>query len=92
MKTRRRTEITIETHEALVIHRRQRTFRGWCAECASETEMVSPEEAAMLVNRSQREIFQGIETAGIHCKENQAGKIFICLASLDRRNFAEEGQ
>lgn len=62
MKTKRRTEITIETHEALTVARRQHTFRAWCPKCKMTTDMSSPETAASLRSCSQREIFLGIET------------------------------
>ena len=40
MEVRKRTEITVETNEVLMV-RRARVYRAWCPECGREVEMVS---------------------------------------------------
>lgn len=44
MEVRKRTEITVETNEVVVI-RRARLYRAWCAECGKEVEMLIAQDA-----------------------------------------------
>lgn len=44
MEVRKRTEITVETNEVVVI-RRARLYRAWCSECGKEVEMVIVQDA-----------------------------------------------
>jgi len=47
MEVRKRTEITVETNEVLMV-RRARVYRAWCMECGCEADMVSLLEARMI--------------------------------------------
>jgi hypothetical protein len=57
MDVRKRTEITIETDEVLVV-RRARVYRAWCGECAQEVDMVNMDDAHALVG-SRKGIAEG---------------------------------
>lgn len=53
MEVRKRTEITVETDEVLVV-RRARVYRAWCAECRREVDMVKMDDAQALAGRSKK--------------------------------------
>jgi hypothetical protein len=75
--------ITKETCEVFAI--RLNSYRSgltWCAQCAAEVEMLTPDEAAMLARTSVRSIFRRTELGQLHFSETPAGKLFICLHSL----------
>ena len=58
MEVRKRTEITVETDEVLVV-RRARVYRAWCAECGQEVDMVMMDDAHALVGRLRKGIVEG---------------------------------
>jgi hypothetical protein len=90
MKTkRRRTEITIETHQSLVVRSSRRLVGTQCAECAGHSWLVSPEEAAAFAGVKLRTIFHWVEANRIHFAETPAGLVLVCLNSLPRRDGAE---
>jgi hypothetical protein len=76
--------ITIETHRQMVMRQRGRSFLSWCETCGAQTRMVSPEEAAWLCGRSQRQLFRQIENGELHFTEASIGAVFLCLNSLSR--------
>ena len=78
----RRTEITIETSRRVIVRHRHSSRQGWCEECLSEVRMLTPEEAATLLNVSSRSIYRGIEAGSIHFSES-SGTMFVCAQSLD---------
>lgn len=82
MIKKRKTEITIDTHEVCLV-------RGWrqgaparCAECPDQPEMLTPEEAARLAGLSSRAIYRLVESGQIHSTETEVGSLFVCLAPL----------
>jgi hypothetical protein len=82
MKNRSKTEITVETRRILAIKRRSRPALEWCPECGGQSEMVTPDEAAILRRVSSRAIYVAIEAEELHFIETQSGLILICLRSL----------
>ena len=82
MKTKRRTEITIETRRVLLIRRPRGSERAWCPECAADLRMITPEEAAILTKVSSRTIFRWVEADRLHFSETPGGLLLICLESL----------
>ncbi len=82
MKTKRRTEITIETHQSLVVRSSRRLVGARCAECADHSWLVSPEEAAALAGVNLRTIFHWVEANHVHFAETPAGLVLVCLNSL----------
>ena len=83
MWKRRRTEITVETDEVFRIRRPGRKLRAWCAGCAAEAWMVTPDEAAVLSGVGTRTIYAFVEAGRLHFMETSGGLLlFVCLNSL----------
>jgi hypothetical protein len=80
-RIRKRTEITVETEEILVRHAPQITKR-WCAECAAEVSMATPEVASAIINDQASRITQGIQAGHVHCAETPDGRRVVCLKSF----------
>ena len=84
MKSRRRTETTIETYEVLAIRRSRGPAEVWCPECGELARMVEPEAAAQLAAISTRAIYGQIEAGRLHYEESKEGRLLICLKSVLR--------
>jgi hypothetical protein len=82
VRKKRRTEITVETHEVTVIREAAKPSLAWCAGCEGEARMISPEEAAAVALTSTRRIYQQVEAGALHFIETQAGALLICFDSL----------
>ena len=82
MKMMKRTEITIETHRVLVVHRPKSSFLAWCAACAKQSQMITPVEAAVLARVSTHTISRWIEAEQIHFTETADGQMLVCFNSL----------
>ncbi|HXI90925.1 MAG TPA: hypothetical protein VNO24_12985 [Blastocatellia bacterium] len=77
----RRTEITVETYEVLVISRHGSVSRSWCASCGQEVAAISLDDACnsgLSIEAIQREV----EAGRIHLVETSGGSSLICLNSL----------
>ncbi|HKP86131.1 MAG TPA: hypothetical protein VJZ26_08545 [Blastocatellia bacterium] len=86
----KRTEITIETDQVLVIRRRRKTLRTWCAACARKVVMVTADEAAAVAHVSLRTLYRWVESCTVHFTETQEGLLFVCLDSLYPRPHAAD--
>ena len=82
MKTRSKTEITVEMHRILTIRRGSRSRLAWCEECGEQARMVTADEAAILAGVSPRAVYQLIEARELHFTESHNRVVFICLNSL----------
>lgn len=80
MATKRRTEIIIETERIIVVP--SPTVLRWCNTCLLQVEMISPEQAAALVNVTPRTIYRWIEAQLLHFIEESNGRLLICRNSL----------
>ena len=80
--TKRRTEITIETHRVLRISKRNGFTDGWCEQCNDQVWMVTPEEAAALGGVPTRLIYQWIEARRLHLIE-RPDVLLVCFKSLE---------
>jgi excisionase family DNA binding protein len=78
----RKTVVTIETHQILVVRRTAQMQTPLCAACADEVGMLTPLEAAHLVGVSQRTVYHWVEDERIHFAETADGDLFVCLAPL----------
>jgi len=78
---RRRTEITIETSRRLIVRRISRGVTGWCDGCLRQVEMITPNEAAAVLNVSSRAIYRWIENGRLHFIECGT-ELFVCAESL----------
>jgi hypothetical protein len=81
MAARKRTEITVETDQVLVI-RRRRSIRAWCRECACEVDMVGLAEAEVLTGMSAKVLRDRAQARRWHLSESSDGTALVCLESL----------
>ncbi len=85
----KRTEINIDASEVWVIRNSVSALPSWCSACGGVVNMLSPEEAAVLVGVKVRTIYQFIEAEKIHYAETIEGGSLICVCSLlELRNQA----
>ncbi len=84
MAKKRRSETIIEMHEVLMIRRTAGRSLSWCAECAAEVGMLTPEEAAAIAGVSARSIYRRIEAGQLHFVETPDGRLLLCFRSLVR--------
>jgi excisionase family DNA binding protein len=83
VETRKRTIITSETHEVLIVRRPHASaIPLWCSDCAEQVEMLTPEEAAAVANVSTRKIYAWIESQRIHHLELPTEDVLICMRQL----------
>lgn len=80
MATKRRTEIIIETERIIVVP--SPTIPLWCNACSRQVEMVTPEQAAALVNVTPRTVYRWVEAQLLHFIEESDGRLLICRNSL----------
>ena len=86
MITKTHKVITIETHQQIWIRGRGKSFVAWCEACAMKTLMLTPEQAALIGNATERLIFRRIENGELHFIETDAGALFVCSNSLVNNN------
>ena len=79
--TKRRTEITVETHRVLRISGNNAAATNWCDECGEQVWMVSPEQAALLGDVPTRRIYRWVENGHLHSIERPEA-LLVCVNSL----------
>lgn len=90
MERKRRIEITLEREETFVVCKLATgAARSWCAGCAAEVEMLTPEEAALIAGVSARTIYRRIEADLLHFAETIDGLLLVCQKSLMDRLAAD---
>lgn len=77
-----RTEITIETHEVLVIRRRGSFPRTLCPDCGEQATMLTMDEATTVFSVSMRSLVRYVEAGDLHFVETPKGALFLCSESL----------
>ena len=82
MRSRRKTEITLETSRLVVIKKSPKVNPVWCEECKVERDMVTAEEAAAIACVSTRVIYRWIEQSKLHFLDNREGSLLVCCTSL----------
>jgi hypothetical protein len=82
MRTKKKTEITVETDQVLIIRQRRSGVRAWCDGCAQPVKLVTAEEAATVAGVSTRTIYRWVEAEKVHFTETPDGSLLICLNSL----------
>lgn len=80
MTTRRRTEIIIETERVIIVP--SPTAPLWCAACSLPVEMLTPQQAAALINVTPRTVYRWVEAQLLHFLEESDGQLLICRNSL----------
>ena len=76
------TRILIETEEVSVYQRRRVGIRGYCDACGREVTLISPSEAARLINESTAGIWFFMRSNRVHHSLDFKQEPRICLASL----------
>ena len=82
---RKRTEITIETDQVLII-RHRRSVRSWCQKCGREVDMVGLKEAEALTGMTQPLLVDGQAEQAWHWSQAEDGSPLVCLESLLKPN------
>lgn len=75
----KRTTITIETEELLILRTRG-TQRAWCAQCGAEVEMITP--GIPITSPLPGDMRPLLASAQLHQLEAADGSALLCLNSL----------
>jgi hypothetical protein len=65
---------------------------AWCRQCRHDTNLMPPEDAAIVTGVSAREIYRRLEIGGIHFTELSMGNLLICLNSVTELHENRHGQ
>ncbi len=79
--TKRRTEITIETHRRVHI-RASGPIEGWCGECAAQVPLLEASIVAQQMGIGSREVYRRVEAGVLHGVEIPGGRLLICMRSV----------
>ena len=79
----RRTEVTVETDEIMIIQSSQSQVVTPCPVCAEAIVMITPEQAAMMSCINVRSIYRCVEEGRLHHSETPEGLLLICPRSLE---------
>ncbi|MGE0130321.1 MAG: hypothetical protein AB7U82_19760 [Blastocatellales bacterium] len=82
---KKRTKITIETHQVQIIRRGKPSVQAWCPECSATVAMLTPEEAAALAQVTTRTIYHWVDAEELHFTETPEGMLLVCPDSLTNR-------
>jgi hypothetical protein len=82
LKHQKKTLITTETTETLIVRQLPRGARAWCKPCFAEVDMVAAELAARAVGVTARQVFRLIEAGRVHFIERPDGSSWVCLNTL----------
>src|SRR6266540_4656720 len=78
---KRKIQLTIETHQLLIISRAKGSTQGWYSECAGNGPLIKPEGGGSAGVRP-RTIYRRVEAGLVHFAESPEGWLLICLNSL----------
>ena len=81
---KRRTDVTFELEQIMVIRRRSGSVSGWCVCCEVEVVMLTPDEAATVTTATTRTLYRLVDAGMVHFTETHSGLILLCLPSLLR--------
>jgi len=85
---KKKTQVTIRTRQRLVVH----SLRVRCHQCGAEVPIITPENAAGVLQTTPREI-QGLLVKGeLHEVEEPSGATLICGNSLSTATESEPRQ
>lgn len=82
MATKRRTEIIVETERVIVVPQAPAPLHLWCQNCSMRVEMVTPEQAATLLQVTPRVVYRWVEAQLLHFIEEPDGRVLICRNAL----------
>ena len=87
VNTDTRTEITIETHEVIVIRHRGKIPKPSCVKCGAQAVLLTLDEATVLFKRTTRELCRLVEEGRVHFIETARGSLLVCPESLIQVNL-----
>ena len=82
MNRKRRTRMSLEMREVVVVRGSRRRNRVLCANCSDDAELMTIEEAVKMSRISARAIYRLIEAGEVHFAETAEGFTLICAATL----------
>jgi len=82
----KKTQITIETDQVLIIRRRQ-VGKAWCCACEARVDVVRTEQTRGLLQRTKATAEQA---RAVHFCDDSDGSALICLHSLLRSSQDDE--
>src|SRR5918995_524867 len=81
--SKKRTEIIIEFEEVIqAVAYQPRLNQAWCLDCGSDTQMITPEQAAAMTQVTVRAVNQRVEAGSVHFLETGDGRLWVCVNSL----------
>ena len=84
MPNTKRISITTDTSEIFIVRAKgKNAIRGFCFECAAESEMLTLDETVSLSGIATLEIVKQIGEKQIHFLETASGHLLICRKSLE---------
>jgi len=75
-------DVTVESHEVVILRKSNAPVQAWCAQCGAQVRMITSAEAALLAGVSSRAIYRQIEGGRLHFTETPDSSLLICLNSL----------
>lgn len=82
--TKRRTEITIETHSITIIRTSDQRFSAFCERCKKTVSAFTPEQLAVFMRLDLNEICRRIESGELHLTESGRTVALVCGNSEKR--------
>jgi len=82
MASRKRTEITVETHEVLIIRTSDSSIRACCTGCGADVGLIPPDEAVALTGIGMPAILEMVDAGDVHWVQTGTCTPLICLKSL----------
>ena len=75
---KKKTQVTIRTRQTVVVH----GLRVRCQQCGAEVPIITPENAAGVLQTSPHDIPGLLASGELHAVEEQSGENLICGNSL----------
>lgn len=76
--TKRRTEITIETHSITIIRTNDQRFSTHCVRCEKTVSAFTPEQLAIFMRLDINEICHRIDSGELHLTETGRSVALVC--------------
>jgi hypothetical protein len=92
MTHKRRTEITIETHEITVIRTNHKPLSAFCERCQKTVPVFAPEQIAIFFRLPLSEVCRRVEANEIHLTRSGRGAALICAVSLEGKQIINHKQ
>ena len=85
MTNSKRILITTESREIFIVRFKGKSnLRGFCRDCAAETELLTIDEAVSFAETSARELIRLVDSGAAHAIETASGHLLVCQNSLQQ--------